>query len=237
MAGIVLSACGGSTAPSITGTQHMAAAMDTLAVAAASAEQFDRFRLLAYPIAAMSQNVTPASVSLMVDGAAQTYQALAVEVVGTTAGPKSSVVPSDSFMVVVAWTGTNVDELVYMQVLQPDALFDFADLSDTVANFNLDSVTVLNAAISSATGGCKSYSLPELNAAVTSLLQGSTCNSGSSNVAFSFFYAPNPPQNPHTSFVLAAQPLPTVRLILPPGTGGQNRLRQLLSRSGWRRAP
>src|SRR5271170_2669721 len=103
--GAVLSACGSSTAPGPTTTQQMAAQMDTQAIAAASAQQFDRFRLLAYPITAMSQNVTPATVSLLVNGTSESYSALAVEVVGTTTGLSSEVSQSDSFIVVVAWTG------------------------------------------------------------------------------------------------------------------------------------
>jgi hypothetical protein len=241
VAGMVLSACGSSsTAPKPTATQQMAASLDTQAVAAASAGQFDRFRLLAYPIAAMSQNLTPASVSLLVDGAPEPYQALALDVIGTTAGPNP--VPTDSFAVVVVWTGADVSELVYGQLAfyapSPDTLEDWADLSDTVANTNLNITTsVLTVTVDSAKAGCKSYSLPDLNAAVVSLLQGSKCNSGSATVGLSFNFIPNPPNNPHASFVMASQTIPLLRIVPPAQNGGQDRLRQLLSRGSRHRAP
>ncbi len=234
MVGAILSACGSSTAPKATATQQMAAQMDTQAVNAASNQQFDRFRLLAYPIAAMSQNVTPANVSLMVDGAAQSYQALAVEVVGTTTGLAADVTPSDSFIVVVAWTGgAAVNDLVYLQAVQPDSISDWADLTGTVANVDLDSIgatPAFNASITSASGGCANYSLPELNQAVVSLVQNSKCTSGTATVAFALYFAPNPPSNPTSSYVLTSQTIPAVRLVLPASTGGQERIRQLRAR-------
>ena len=229
MVGALLSACGSSTAPKPTATQLMAAQMDTQAVDAASNQQFDRFRLLAYPIAAMSQNVTPATVSLLVNGTSESYSALAVEVVGTTTGLSAEVTPSDSFIVTVAWTGgAAVTDLVYLQVVQPDTLADWADLMGTVPNFDLDSTgstPVFNASIASASGGCANYSLPELNQAVVSLLQGSTCKSGTASVAYSLYFS-----NPTTSYVLTSQTIPAVRLVLPASTGGQERMRQLRAR-------
>jgi hypothetical protein len=229
MVGALLTACGSSTAPKPTATQQMAAQMDTQAVNAASNQQFDRFRLLAYPIAAMSQNVTPATVPLLVNGTSESYSALAVEVVGTTTGLSSEVTPSDSFIVVVAWAGgAEVSDLVYLQVVQPDTLDDWADLMGTVPNFDLDSIgstPLFNASIASASGGCANYSLPELNQAVVSLLQGSTCKSGTANVGFSLYYS-----DPTTSYVLASQTIPAVRLVLPASTGGQERMRQLRTR-------
>lgn len=244
--GAAISACGSSTAPKATATQLMAAQIDTQAVNAAAAQQFDRFRLLAYPIAAMSQNVTPASVSLLVDGVAEPYQALAVEVVGTTTGLSAEVTPSDSFIVVVTWTGTDVSELVYSQVLQPGGplepfatsnVIDWADLSDTIANTYIDTTqtSASNAAIATASGGCSNYSLPDLNEAVISLLQGSKCTSGTANVSYSLYFVPNPPTNPHSSFVLAQTVIPALRLVLPASTGGQERMRQLRARLSNRR--
>jgi hypothetical protein len=206
----------------------MAASLDTQAVNAATAGQFDRFRLLAYPTAAMSENLAPASVSLTVDGTAQPYQALGIEVVGTTTGTSSQIVPSDSFFVVVAWTGTTVSELVYSNVLMPDTIVDFADLSDTVANFNLaqSPTTTSTVAINSMSGGCGSYTLPDINTAVESLLLNSKCTSGTATVAFSFYYVPTA-ANPHTSFVLSSQSIPAIRIVLPASTGGQERMRHL----------
>jgi hypothetical protein len=235
--GAALVACGSSTAPAPTATQLMAAQLDTQAINAASAQQFDRFRLLAYPITAMSQNVTPATVSLMVNGVSQSYQAVAVEVVGTTTGLSAEVTPSDSFMVVVAWTGANVSDLIYAQVLQPDTLVDWAELADSIPNFNLDSIgstPQFNAYINTASGGCSSYSLPDLNQAVLSLIQGSTCKSGTATVAFAFYYTPTS-TNPDSTYVLTSQSIPALRLVLPASTGGQERMRQLRARLSNRR--
>ena len=227
--GIGLTACGGSsTAPGPTATQMMAASLDTQAVNAATAGQFDRFRLLAYPTAAMSENLAPLSVSLTVDGTVQPYQALGMEVVGTTTGTSSEIAPSDSFFVVVAWTGTAVSELVYSNVLMPNALVDQADLSDTVANFDLANspLSTTTAAVDSLPHGCGSYTLPDINTAVQSLLEGSTCKSGTATVAFSLYYVPSA-TNPHSSFVLTSQSIPALRIVLPASTGGQERMRQL----------
>jgi hypothetical protein len=213
----------------------MAAHLDTIAVNAAGAQEFDLFRTLAYPIAAMSQNVAPATVSLMVNGTSQSYQAIAVEVVGTSTGSSSPIVQTDSFMVVVVWTGENVSDLVYSQVLQPDTLVDWANVTGSVPNFDLDSIgssPVFNASIVSAPNGCGSYSLPDLNEAVLSLLKGSSCKSGTATVAFSYFVTPNPPSNPNSTYLLASQSIPAVRLVLPATTGGQERLRALRAHLG-----
>ena len=236
--GALVSACGGSsTAPGPTATQMMAASLDTQAVNAATAGQFDRFRLLAYPIAAMSENLAPASVSLTVDGTATPYQALGVEVVGTTTGTSNQIAPSDSFFVVAAWTGATVSELVYSDVLLPDTVVDFADLSDTVANFNLAQAPTTTVTLGSMSGGCGSYTLPDVNTAVQSLLESAKCSSGTATVAFSFDYVANPPKNPHSTFVLSSQQIPAVRIVLPASTGGQQRMRQLLARARRRVAP
>src|SRR5579875_1222650 len=104
-----LAACGSSTAP-ITASFREAAHLDTLAVQASAAGQFDRYRLLSYAIAALAENVTPTSVTMVVDGANQTYHAVGLDLVSQTAG--STPAPSDSVFVLVAWSDSNADELV-----------------------------------------------------------------------------------------------------------------------------
>ena len=121
-----LAACHSSSAPKPTASSMLAGHFDSLAVAASAAGQFDRYRLLAYPIAFLAENGVPASISLSVDGASQKYQAGVLELVGQTAGP--SPVPSDSIFIEFAWTGDDVNQLVYAQVLVPDTLGDVADL-------------------------------------------------------------------------------------------------------------
>ena len=58
---------------------------------------FDRYRLLAYPTAALMQNLPASTVTLSVDGTSQSYQGVVLELVGTTAG--SNPIPSDSIAI------------------------------------------------------------------------------------------------------------------------------------------
>ncbi len=231
-AGVALVGCGGSTAPTVTASFRQAAHLDTLAVNAAAAGQFDRYRLLTYPIAALAENVTPATVSVTVDGAAQNYQGLALELVGQSAGANPA--PGDSTFVLVTWTGTNVDELVYTQLVLPDTLADVADLTDTVSNPNFQKATVLSATVGTFKGKCRTYSLPLANAAASDLLQGVKCSTGTITGAFNVTFTPGP-GNPHGTFALASTALPAVRLLLPPTNGGQARVRGLLRHGAGRR--
>jgi hypothetical protein len=223
-AAALVSACGSSSAPKATASSTQASHFDSLAVAAAAAGQFDRYRLLTYPIAFLAENGVPASVSLTVDGASQTFLAGMVELVGQTAGP--SPVPSDSIFVEFAWTGADVNQLVYAQVLVPDTLGDVADLNDTIANAALDSVTILSAGLVKANGKCHTFSLPLSNAAAADLLSGSTCTAWNMTGAFSLYFTPTS-GFPHSAFVLTSQTLPGVRIILAQSNGGEDRIRAL----------
>jgi hypothetical protein len=216
-----LTACGSSTAP-ITPSFKLAAHFDTLAVQASSVGQFDRYRLLSYAIAALAENATPTAVTVTVDGANQNYSGVALDLVSQTAG--SAPVPSDSVFVLVAWSDSDAHELIYTQIVLPDTLADVADLSDSVANVNLDSATVLSATLVSAKNHCKQYTLPLTNAAVSSFQKGSSCASGTISGAFTFFFTPSA-TNPHATFVLAPTSLAGIRLLLTPNTGGQERIR------------
>ena len=217
-----LAACGSSTAP-ITASFREAAHLDTLAVQASHAGQFDRYRLLSYAIAALSENVMPTAVSMAVDGANRTYQAVALDLVSQTGG--STPAPSDSVFVLVAWSDSDAHELVYTQVVEPDTLADVADLTDSVANINLDSATVLSAALVSATTHCRTYTLPLYNAAVADFVQRSQCAAGKISGAFTFYFTPDS-TNPHSTFALATTSIAGVRLLLPANTGGQERIRK-----------
>jgi len=226
-AAALVSACGShSTAPKSTASSLAADHLDSLAIAASAAGEFDRYRLLAYPIAFLAENGVPASVSLSVDGTPQTYQAGVIEIVGQTAGPSPT--PSDSIFVLFAWTGTDIDELVYAQVISPDTLFDVADLSDSAANVSLDSVTVLSAALSSSIGKCETFKLSIDNAAADDFLTGSTCTSWNMTGAFSLYFTPGSGL-PHSAFVLASQTLPGVRIVVANSNGGLDRIRALRS--------
>jgi hypothetical protein len=217
-------ACHSSSAPKPTASSMEAGHFDSLAVAASAAGEFDRYRLLTYPIAFLAENGVPASVSLTVDGSSQPYQAGVVELVGQTAGPNP--VPSDSIFVEFAWTGDDVTQLVYAQVLVPDTLGDVADLSDTTANVSLDSVTVISAGVSSTSAKCHLFPLPVTNAAAEDLLSGSTCTAGNMTAGFSLFFTPTA-GFPNSSFTLASQSLPGIRLVLSQSNGGEERIRAL----------
>jgi hypothetical protein len=221
---VALAACHSSSAPKPTASSMLAGHFDSLAVAASAAGEFDRYRLLAYPIAFLAENGVPATVSLNVDGTSQQYQAGVLELVGQTAGP--SPVPSDSIFIEFAWTGDDVTQLVYAQALVPDTLGDVADLVGTAANVSLDSVTVMTAGSAGASGKCHTFSLPIVNAAAEDLLSGSTCASGNMAAAFSLFFTPTS-GFPNSAFVLASQSLPGIRLVLSQSNGGQERLRAL----------
>jgi hypothetical protein len=218
--GVVASACGSSGNSTgfkgPTATQLESLHLDTLAQAAAAESYFDRFRLIEYPMAAMSENVGPASVTVTVDGTAQTYSALGLDIVYTDL----TSVPSESLFVIVAWSDANVDELVYGQLGLPNTLEDWADLSDSVANTDLNTSTAeLSASLVNASGTCHSIALGTPNALVAS---GVTCNSGTINGGFNFTFTPDS-TNPHSTFVLETQDLPAARLVIPT-TGGQSKI-------------
>ncbi len=224
LVGATLAACHSSSAPKPTPSSMEADHFDSLAVAASAAGQFDRYRLLTYPIAFLAENGVPATISLSVDGASQQYQAGVLELVELTAGP--SPVPSDSIFVEFAWTGDDVTQLVYAQVIVPDTLGDVADLVDTAANVSLDSVTVLTAGSTTATGKCRTFPLPVVDAAAEDFLSGSTCSSGNMTAAFSLYFTPTTGY-PNSTFILSSQSLPGIRLVLAQSNGGLNRIRAL----------
>jgi hypothetical protein len=228
-AGTLLSACGNSSGPKSTASSLAAAHLDSLAIAASAAGNLDRYRLLTYPIAFLAENGTPASVSLSVDATSQTYQAAMVELVGQTAGPTP--VPSDSIFVEFAWTGANVDQLVYAQVLVPDTIADFAVITDTASNVSLDSINALTAALVSANGKCRTFKLPLDNAAADDLLTGSTCTMWNMTGGFALYFTPDSAL-PNSAFVLTNQQLPGVRIILAQSNGGQDRIRELRAQLG-----
>ncbi len=208
----VLTGCGNSTAPpppSLSEALHL----DTLAQQAAAAGEFDRFRLLLYPVAVLAQGVDAASVSLTVDGATQTYQVAAADLVGTTAGPMPT--PSDSVFVVVAWTGDNVSQLVYTLIDPSPSLIDVALLNDTLTNSGLTAHSV-SASLGTVDGVCTTLKL----ATAASLLQGK-CQRATVTAAFDLTFAPDS-AIPNSHFVLSSQAVPAVRLVLPASNGGQD---------------
>lgn len=211
-----LTACGGSTAPSAPSFNE-ARHLDTLAQQAAAAGEFDRFRLLQYPIAILARGVSPESVAVNVNGADQIFEVAAAELVGTTAGKTPT--PNDSVFIIVAWQGSDVSQLVYAEMDAQSNLIDVALLSDTTANFDLTTQTV-GAQLSSATGAC-----PTLRVSSPSNLINAKCTKASVTGAFDLTFVAAPTD---LRFVLSSQAIPGVRLLSTLSSGGQDIIARLV---------
>lgn len=208
----VLSACGSSTAPSAPSFNE-ARHLDTLALQAAAASEFDRFRLLQYPVALLARGVSPESVTVSVNGADQAFEVGALDLVGTTAGKTPT--PSDSVFVLVAWQGSDVSQLVYV-VVDPQAnIIDEALLQDTTPNFGLTQEAVA-AALGSSAGAC-----PTLKLDSPSNLIAGKCTKATVNGAFDLTFADLQTEAP-LRYVLSQQSIPAVRLLLTSSNGGQD---------------
>ncbi len=227
--GLAAVGCGGGSSvnPESSPAFVQGAHLDSLAVQAANGHFFDRYRLLAYPTAALMQNLSPSTVSLKVDGSSKSYEGVVLELVGTTAG--SNPTPSDSIYAISLWSDSNADEIVFTEIALPDTLEDAEDLAGTVSNPAFDSATVLSVSLPSTPNKCHLFTPPETNAAVTSLTAGTTCSAGTATAAFTLYFTPGT-SNPHSVFALASQSINAVRIVLPANTGGMERLRSLLAR-------
>jgi len=215
-----LTACGGSTAPSAPSFKE-ARHLDTLALQAASAGEFDRFRLLQYPAAILARGVSPESVTVSVNGQDQIFEVAAAELVGTTAGKTPT--PNDSVFIIVAWQGSDVSQLVYTEMDAQSNLIDVALLSDTTANFNLTTQSV-GAQLSSSTGACVTLKLSS-----PSNLINAKCTKASVTGAFDLTFVAQPAD---LRFVLTSQPIPGVRLLSTLSSGGQDIIAKLHPRPG-----
>lgn len=225
--GLAAAACGGSSAvnPKSSPSFALGSHFDSLAIEASNNHFFDRYRLLAYPTAGLMQNVTPSTIALSVDGSSQSYQGLVLELVGTTAG--SNPTPADSIYAISVWSDSNVSDLVFTEIAQPDTLEDAEDLAGTSA-IEADSASVLSISLPSATNKCNLFTPPEPNAAVTSLTAGTTCTQGVATAAFTLFFTPTG-ANTHHVYTMASQSINAARIVLPANTGGTERIRALLA--------
>ena len=211
LAGVsTLTACGGSTAPSAPSFNE-ARHLDTLAQRAASAGEFDRFRLLQYPVAILGRGVSPESVAVNVNGQDQKFEIAAAELVGTTAGQTPT--PNDSVFIIVAWQGADVSQLIFAELDPQGHLLDVALLTDTTANFNLTTETV-GASLTSSSGAC-----PTLRLSSPSNLINAKCTKAKITSAFDLTFAADPAA---LRFVLTSQALPGVRLLSTLSNGGQD---------------
>ena len=213
-----LTACGGSTAPSAPSFNE-ARHLDTLALQAASAGEFDRFRLLQYPIAILAHGVSPESVTVSVNGQDQIFEVAAAELVGTTAGKTPT--PHDSVFFIVAWQGAQVSQLIYAEIDAQSNLIDVALLTDTTANFNLTTQAV-GAALTSSKGACITLHLSS-----PSNLINAQCTKASVTGAFDLTFAADPAA---LQFVLTSQAIPGVRLLSTLSNGGQDLIPRLRER-------
>jgi hypothetical protein len=220
-AAAVLAACGSSTSPPPS-SFSVAAHLDSLALAAAGEHAEGLNGFLSYPVAVLGEGVSPATVTLSVNGNSQSYQGVALEVVTTTAG--ANPVPSDSFFVVSLWTSPDAASLVTMQVIAPDTLFGLADNEDTVTNENFDTTGALEGSVSTFTPKGKCRTDGSLQTGSYLLLKSGTCTSGTITGAFQFGVLADGAAPAH-QFILASTALPAVRIVLPAGDGGTQRLR------------
>ncbi|HXE60223.1 MAG TPA: hypothetical protein VN607_05930 [Gemmatimonadaceae bacterium] len=208
----VLTACGSSTgpsAPSFNEARHL----DTLAQQAAAASEFDRFRVLQYPVALLAHGVSPETVTVSVNGTDQSFEVGALELVGTTAGKTPT--PNDSAFVLVAWQGTDASQVIYLVADVQGDVIDEALLQDTTPNFALTSATV-DVGLSSSVGAC-----PTLNLASPSNLINAKCTKAKVTGDFDLTFA-DPQSDGSLHYVLASQSIPAVRLLLTASNGGQD---------------
>jgi hypothetical protein len=194
----------------------LAVHLDSLQQQAADSGEEGRFEYLTYPIAALAENVTPASISLSVNGTGQPYSAVGVEIVGTTAG--ASPTPSDSVLIFVAWSDSNATDIVFIEAAVPtgssaqDTIEDTEFLTGATINSNA-TVTSLSASVNSVGGACISTTLPF--AASNDLVSGTTCTMASLSYQFAMSFT-----NPSSTFSFGTSSLPSARIVVP-ATGGQ----------------
>jgi hypothetical protein len=219
-AAVILAACGHSTSPppaSYSEARHL----DSLAIQAAGEQADGLNSYLTFAVAVLGEGVSPATISVTEDGTAESYQAVALEIVETTAG--SSPTPSDSLFVMTAWTSPNAASLLSLMLFAPDTIAGVADTEDTTSNSNIANTPTLTATVGtfSQTGKCRPLSSLQT---ASYLIDGTTCTSGTISGSFQFGVTADAPAPAHT-FVLGTTTLPAVRIVLPVGDGGTQRVR------------
>jgi hypothetical protein len=197
-------------------TQQLALHLDSLQQMAATCGQSDRYRLLAYPVAALAENVTPVAISLTVNGAAQSYSAVGLEIVGQTAGTTPTV--SDSFFVFVAWSDNNASQVFLYAAQPPDTIDNAENLNIASDNDNYTSGTLATALVSngSSCGTAVTLPFPPTN----DLVDGTTCTQAVLSFDFTQSFTATA-SNPNTSYAYSTNALPTARIVIP-STGGQS---------------
>jgi hypothetical protein len=211
MAG-ALAGCSSSTSPS-TNAFALAEHFDSLAMQAANGGNFDRSQLLTYPTAILAEGVSPTTVSVSVGGTATKYLGLAANLVYTAGG-----LPTDSVLVMIVWQGTNVDQLVYVQVDVADDILDLGYYPDTTAVFLGNEAAA--AAAGTPAGTCHSIDL----AVAADLLRGTTCTPVTIQSSFNIQFEVSPATT-LTTYAMTTTPLPGVRLLIPASPSATDRFR------------
>ncbi|HZS60356.1 MAG TPA: hypothetical protein VFA43_13875 [Gemmatimonadaceae bacterium] len=224
-AAALLAACGSSSPPppSFSVARHL----DSIAVSSATAHDLGRDAYMTFAIAVLGEGTSASTVSLSVNGATQSYQGVALEIVEQTGGPNP--VPSDSLFVLSLWTSPDAASFLTVEAFAPDTIDNMADTEDSVTNANVvfsNTTPVVSVAPFTSKGHCHA-----LTSIITAsyLLNGTTCQSGTISGSFQFQVTAQSTA-PANSFVLGNTTLPAVRIVLPAGDGGQQRLRGSLSR-------
>lgn len=224
-AAALLAACGSSSPPppSFSVAQHL----DSIAVSAANAHDAGRDAYMTFAIAVLGEGTSASTVSLSLNGSTQSYQAVGLEIVETTAG--ANPVPSDSLFVLSLWTSPDAGSFVTVEAFAPDTIDNIVDTEDTVSNTNVVfSNTTPVVSVSSFTSKGKCHALTSIITA-SYLLNGTTCASGTMTGSFQFQTDAFETATAN-SFVLGNTTVPAVRIVLPAGDGGQQRLRGAVSR-------
>jgi hypothetical protein len=226
-AAALLAACGSSSSPpppSFSAARHL----DSIAVSAAQSHNLVRDAFMTFGIAVLGEGTSASTVSLSVDGTTQSYQAVGIEIVEQTAG--ANPVPSDSLFVLSLWTSPDASSFVAFEVFAPDTIDNIAVMQDTAANVNavVFNNTTPVVAVSSFTSTGKCHALSSIITA-SYLLNGTTCASGTISGSFQF-QTVAVGSSPAQTFVFGNTSVPAVRIVLPAGDGGQQRLRGSLSR-------
>ena len=216
----LLAACG-STAPpppSFSVARHL----DSIAVSSAKSGEFGRDAFMTFAIAVLGQGTSAKTVSLSVNGITQSYQGVGLEIVEVTGGPNP--VPSDSLFVLSLWKSPDAASFVTVEAFAPDTIDEIVDTEDTVSNTNLLGTPAPVVTVSSFTGKGHCHALTSIQTA-SYLLNKTSCTSGTITGSFQFSVSADG-SAPANAFIFGNAALPAVRIVLPAGDGGQQRIRR-----------
>jgi len=225
-----LAACHNSaSAPKATASSMEADHFDSLAVEASAAGEFDRYRLLTYPIAFLAENGVPATISLNVDGASQPYQA---GVVNWWARP-----PDPTRCQAIRFSSSSRGRATTSPNWSTRK-FSSRTLSATSRTWPTRPRISLSTHSPCRPARRVQRQVPHFPPARRRRRRGGSPQRidvllGNMAAAFSLFFTPTT-GFPNSTFILSSQSLPGIRLVLAQTTGGENRIRALRTgHAGW----